>query len=403
MRTYIASYGALAPIISALLMIFQSVAAPLPAFLITFTNGLLFGIWWGAALSWSSAMLGAALCFYLARVLGRPMVVKLVSEPALDSADRFFVRYGKHAIVIARLFPFVPFDPISYGAGLTGMRFVGFWVATGIGQLPATLLYSYLGDRMTSTIKVLFLLFGVITAVSIITVLVKRRSKVAPLLLMLCVAFAACHREPPVEYATSHDALSRQKPIFIDEENRTVWLLGTVQASAFNASDAGDAQYHAIVWNDGRAKGNTLFLSYASDVQVHQALTRIGAVPGDNLTLDAWDERFEPEHPDPRLRVSGNTVEFSVTWMGASREYTLSEILTDPGGEGFSFRFGGNLEHVKHWRSGCVACLYSCPGGKVSNANYTIRDYVDGVTHFQAREDLLPPDGSEVRLLLRAQ
>ena len=33
MRDYIASYGALAPIVSALLMVFQSVAAPLPAFL----------------------------------------------------------------------------------------------------------------------------------------------------------------------------------------------------------------------------------------------------------------------------------------------------------------------------------------------------------------------------------
>ena len=63
-RAYIASYGALAPVVSAVLMIFQSVIAPLPAFLITFANGLLFGVWWGAALSWSSAMLGATLCFF---------------------------------------------------------------------------------------------------------------------------------------------------------------------------------------------------------------------------------------------------------------------------------------------------------------------------------------------------
>ena len=73
-RAYIAGYGALAPVVSAILMIFQSVIAPLPAFLITFANGLLFGVWWGAALSWSSAMLGAALCFYIARFLGRPVI-----------------------------------------------------------------------------------------------------------------------------------------------------------------------------------------------------------------------------------------------------------------------------------------------------------------------------------------
>ena len=177
MREYIAAYGHLAPVISALLMIFQSVAAPLPAFLITFANGLLFGVWWGAALSWSSAMLGAALCFFIARYFGRPVVVKLVSEPALASSDRFFDRYGKHAVLIARLVPIISFDVISYGSGLTRMGFLGFWLATGIGQLPATILYSYLGDGVTGTIKILFWVFGIVIAISIVTALIKRRSK----------------------------------------------------------------------------------------------------------------------------------------------------------------------------------------------------------------------------------
>ena len=176
-RAYIASYGALAPVISAILMIFQSVIAPLPAFLITFANGLLFGVWWGAALSWSSAMLGAALCFFIARVLGRPVVVKLLSESAVNTSDQFFQRYGKHAVLIARLVPVISFDLISYGAGLTGMRFLGFAIATGIGQLPATLLYSYLGDRVTGSIKALFWGFGIVIALSIIIGLVKRRKK----------------------------------------------------------------------------------------------------------------------------------------------------------------------------------------------------------------------------------
>ena len=176
-RAYIAGYGALAPVISAILMIFQSVIAPLPAFLITFANGLLFGVWWGAALSWSSAMLGAALCFFIARILGRPVVVKLLSESAVNTSDQFFQRYGKHAVLIARLVPVISFDLISYGAGLTGMRFLGFAIATGIGQLPATLLYSYLGDRVTGSIKALFWGFGIVIALSIIIGLVKRRKK----------------------------------------------------------------------------------------------------------------------------------------------------------------------------------------------------------------------------------
>ncbi|RKU21734.1 TVP38/TMEM64 family protein [Candidatus Poribacteria bacterium] len=176
-REYIASYGALAPVVSAILMVFQSVIAPLPAFLITFANGLLFGVWWGAALSWSSAMLGAALCFFIARALGRPVVVRLLSKSAVNASDRFFQRYGKHAVLIARLVPVISFDAISYGAGLTGMRFLWFVIATGIGQLPATLLYSYLGDRVTGSIKILFWTFGIVIAVSITIGLVKHREK----------------------------------------------------------------------------------------------------------------------------------------------------------------------------------------------------------------------------------
>jgi uncharacterized membrane protein YdjX (TVP38/TMEM64 family) len=149
-RSYVLGFGPWAPLVSAALMVLQAVVAPLPAFVVTFANGLLFGWAWGALLSWASAMIGAALCFWIARALGRPAVERLVgSAAALDGADRFFVRHGKRAILLARLLPFVPFDAVSYGAGLTSTGFWPFVVATGLGQMPATLLYSYLGGRIS--------------------------------------------------------------------------------------------------------------------------------------------------------------------------------------------------------------------------------------------------------------
>ena len=121
-------------------------------------------------------MLGAALCFFIARALGRPVVIKLLSESAINTSDRFFQRYGQHTVLIARLVPVISFDVISYGSGLTSMRFLGFAVATGIGQLPATLLYSYLGDRVSGSIKALFWGFGIVIAVSIIIWIVKTKT-----------------------------------------------------------------------------------------------------------------------------------------------------------------------------------------------------------------------------------
>lgn len=168
-KAYLLDFGAWAPVVSAALMVFQSVVAPIPAFVVTFANGLLFGWAWGALLSWSSAMLGALLCFWIARALGRPVVEKLVGgSQALDVSDLFFARYGDRAILISRLLPFVSFDIISYGAGLTPVSVRRFLVATGIGQLPATLAYSYLGQNLSGSAVVLFWVFCLTAALFVV-------------------------------------------------------------------------------------------------------------------------------------------------------------------------------------------------------------------------------------------
>lgn len=150
---FIRSYGVYAVIISFLLMVLQSVAAPLPAFLITFANAAIWGWWKGAILSWSSAMVGAIVCFYIARILGREAVEKLTTKTAVSSVDKFFERYGKSTILICRLLPFVSFDFVSYAAGLTSMSLASFLIATGVGQLPATIVYSYVGGMLTGSVK----------------------------------------------------------------------------------------------------------------------------------------------------------------------------------------------------------------------------------------------------------
>jgi uncharacterized membrane protein YdjX (TVP38/TMEM64 family) len=174
---YLRSFGIWAPVVSAALMVLQSVAAPIPAFLLTFANGMLFGWFWGAALSWLSAMAGAALCFWLARVLGRPAVERLAGGGAvLSTTDRFFERFGTHSILVARLLPFVSFDVVSYAAGLTPMRFLRFLIATGIGQLPATLLYSWLGQSVSGGLRAVFWAFSIAAALAVLSV------AIAPLL-----------------------------------------------------------------------------------------------------------------------------------------------------------------------------------------------------------------------------
>jgi uncharacterized membrane protein YdjX (TVP38/TMEM64 family) len=153
MREYLLGFGAWAPIVSALLMVLQALLLPLPSVALTLANGLVFGTGWGTLLSWSSALLAAVICYYLARLFGRPMVTRLVGGNALALADRFFERHGAHAVLLARLIPGISFDVVSYVAGLSSVRLGPFVLATAIGQLPATLAYSFLGANLSQAAR----------------------------------------------------------------------------------------------------------------------------------------------------------------------------------------------------------------------------------------------------------
>jgi uncharacterized membrane protein YdjX (TVP38/TMEM64 family) len=177
LQDYIHSLGFWGPAISFALMLLQSVIAPLPAFVLAFANAAVFGWAWGALLTWTSSLTGAVLCFGIARLYGRAAVVRLISAMALDSIDTFFIKYGKHAVLFARLLPFISFDIVSYAAGLTSLRFPHFLFATALGMLPATLVYSYVGGSLTGGTKALVTALMLLFAASVLVVLVKAMLK----------------------------------------------------------------------------------------------------------------------------------------------------------------------------------------------------------------------------------
>lgn len=153
LRLFILSYGVWAPATSIALMAFQSMVPLVPGIAITISNAWIFGWEYGAVYSWIGALIGAAIDFGIARWYGRPVVERFVKAKYLDLTDKFFKRHGVLAVFITRLTPVVPFKVISYGAGLTVIPFTQFVIATGIGQTPAIVLYSILGQHITRSLK----------------------------------------------------------------------------------------------------------------------------------------------------------------------------------------------------------------------------------------------------------
>ena len=190
----------------------------------------------------------------------------------------------------------------------------------------------------------------------------------------------------------------------IDPVAREVGVTAVARPDRFQgvmANAMGMEGYHFLVWEEGRAAHAALFTTIVDDRTLYCALDSLGAVAGNALGMDTWEGRYDSTNPAPDRVIEGQPLWLGVSWAEQPEPLALDRLLHDPGGKGFEFRFGGHLANVPVWKSGCGVCLYSCPGSKVGNAAYTVRDFVGDTTRFRIREKAFPPAGTAVEVVFR--
>jgi uncharacterized membrane protein YdjX (TVP38/TMEM64 family) len=129
------------------LMVLHSLV-PFPAEVVAFLAGELYGVVWGTVFAWTGAMLGALLAFGLARIAGRDAVDALIPAAARQKAEELGRTRSVDGLLLARLIPVISFNLINYAAGLTRVGWWTFIWTTGVGILPLTVFFVYLGERM---------------------------------------------------------------------------------------------------------------------------------------------------------------------------------------------------------------------------------------------------------------
>lgn len=144
-REWLLAFGIWAPIVSGLLQILSSLLPFLPGFVLSIANAMLYGALLGGLLTFSTSLLAAAICFGIARILGRSAIERVVAPATLARVNHFVERRGGWAVFWGRLLPFINPDVVSYAAGLTRLGWIRFLIAMGAGALPATVFYSILG------------------------------------------------------------------------------------------------------------------------------------------------------------------------------------------------------------------------------------------------------------------
>lgn len=126
------------------------VISPIPSMPLDLAAGGVYGPFWGTVYAVLGAEIGAIISFSLARSLGHETIARWFKRSILlcqRCRDRQLMLF----VVFARLLPMFSFDIISYGAGLTAMSLRAFALATLLGMIPPTFLFTSMGHAMMTT------------------------------------------------------------------------------------------------------------------------------------------------------------------------------------------------------------------------------------------------------------
>lgn len=140
----------LGPLAVILLMAFAIVFNPIPSAPVALAAGAVFGHGWGTLYIVLGAELGAMAAFGIARFVGYELIRKWFGD-RIETGMWGNQNRLTALVFVSRLMPFISFDLISYGAGLTPIRFWRFASATLFGLIPMSFLLAHFGAELKTT------------------------------------------------------------------------------------------------------------------------------------------------------------------------------------------------------------------------------------------------------------
>ncbi|MHA1972234.1 MAG: TVP38/TMEM64 family protein [Candidatus Hodarchaeales archaeon] len=128
----------------------QGIVVPIPSELVLLTSGLIWGVVGGSIIGVIGSMVAGTITYYVAVLGGRPVIEKFLGQENLELIDTYIKKHGLWAIIFARAFPFMAFDPISYASGFLKVRFRDYTIATLIGSAIRCVFYAWLGSTLVT-------------------------------------------------------------------------------------------------------------------------------------------------------------------------------------------------------------------------------------------------------------
>lgn len=149
LQARVVQLGAWGPAAIVALMTLAILVSPIPSAPIALAAGAAYGHGWGALYVLLGAEAGALAAFGVARLVGFDTVHRWFGERL--SVGLIGSQNALMGIVfVSRMLPFLSFDIVSYGAGLTVLSFWRFAIATLAGIAPSSFLLAHFGHEMAT-------------------------------------------------------------------------------------------------------------------------------------------------------------------------------------------------------------------------------------------------------------
>ena len=159
-REWVSGFGAWGPLASVALEAAQVLLAPIPGQFVGLANGYLYGAWLGTLYSMAGLLLGTALAMTLGRLLGRPLVERMVKPEKLALWDRVAGRQGPLFFFLVFLLPFVPDDVACFLIGLSSLSIPRMLLLAALARLPGVFVTCWMGAYATELSWGVWILLG---------------------------------------------------------------------------------------------------------------------------------------------------------------------------------------------------------------------------------------------------
>lgn len=178
LRQLLLDFGILSHILIIVLIIFQTTISIIPSNILVILAGFTFGPVLGLTYSLIGSFIGSAIIFKISKKYGKGIALKFFEKKDLVHFTLFMKQKKKFALFLGRVTPLFPNDLVSFGAGLTDIKFYNFNIFSTIGFFVKMIILTLFGaDLATGNFNITFFILIFLVSFMFLLVLFKNKIK----------------------------------------------------------------------------------------------------------------------------------------------------------------------------------------------------------------------------------